>query len=980
MKTKKSGLLITTLFLLWGCMEVDTNPSLPKWELEIDAPIVKLVVKSEDIIPEDSLVYKEAVEGEDGLQYVYKDTVDIDEQEVGDQLSLDEITPQRISQSVDDVTAEGTDKHFKSEFDTVGVNPITNSTRSEVGIITLEDTDPAVTPNITMTDIYPTLPADGQNYTIPQGTDFSSIDRNIEFTDFSSATVVNGEMEIKIVNHLATELGFPTHVELLTRTGSIIGSGLDATWESGIMPGDSSSRIIDLAGYTLPGELLVRVSGKIAGSGDATGVVDESVRNSFFVVKSQARNLEVSQASAIIPEQVIDTTSSMALNAEEKNKIETAVIDKGNLSITIENTSLVNATVTFQVPSLDITPTQQGVQPFVQSFMAPANQTKKVVYDISEMAIIMDLSDQTVYYSYEIRTVDTSPEKILLHKEDDFLVDVEMYGVNSSEKITFKHITGIIEPQDIAENGEIDIISDSEIFKALISRGSITINVDNQINTTDEGLPHLILDLPDFFNLGGSPIHEERDLVPGITTIEIPLINHTLVPRNRDSGTNPDQYVIYEAKVTTQEGENGSYNVKDSIRTYIHVSELKFLEVTGKFSQDAIVTDSVMVIDDPNKLDEALLEAGTLNLTFFNNIGVVADVAFRIPALNKNGQMFHESFHLTDQVAPQQFQLPLHGYTLDLDYNGPTVDQDIAYRSTISLPEDVVMTLSFDKEILVDIALEDMRFTEVSGYIDTVIVDINPLEQSITTLPEELKNIEFSEVTMQLVFDSEIDVPVYLDLNITSKNDAGDSVTIKINQDITENPVVDIPNSKELVNIMPNKIKASGEARIVGEGSVRKSDTVKGKLFISVPFAFEISDSAFVDLEITELDTVDMPAEVTINQAVVNAKVDNGFKLGAEVTVLGSPDSSYLEISNHPDVIEIAHITVNPNDTSQVVVSMDDEVLDLLMNGGYVKPNIRLLGPEDGTTTRVLSTDSLTVWIYGTIKALIDIEGEEEEK
>ncbi len=976
MKTLKITVLAGAVAMLAGCMDINRNPSLPQWEVEVDAPITKVLVKAEDIIPEDSLIHKEAIVGEDGFQYVFKDTVDIEEQEVGDQLKMDAISPQTISQSVDDVTVEGTNKKFISEFDTVGVDPITNSTLSELGNIELNDTDPASTPEITMTEVFPALPDDGQSYTIPQGTDFDPIDKDIEFTDFSSATFVDGELEVKIVNSLVVELGYPIQVELLKTDLTPIGSGLVATWNTGVMPGDSSSRFIDLSGETLPGNITVRVSGKIAGSGDASGVVDESVRNSFFVIKSQARNLVVSQATAIVPEQVIDTTSSITLAAEEKNKVQRAVIKEGNLGISIQNDLPVDAVIDLQVSSLDETPDQTGVQPFARTINVPENQNTDVTYDINDMALVMDVSDQTVYYSYEIRTEDTSPDKVQLNKSDDFQVDMNIYGVSPSEQITFKRITGIVESQDITEIGEIDVSSDSEIHEAYISQGSITIEVDNQINLTNTALPNLVLDMPDFFDLSGVPIREERELGPGLTTIVIPLADHTLVPQSQISGSELEQYITYQSRVTTPPDELGSYDVTDSIRVNIQVTKLKFSEVTGKFSQEAMVTDSVITLDDDNKLDMAVLQEGNLNLLFTNNIGVIADVIFRLPELLKDEQPFREVIHLSDDTAPQEFVIPLDGYVLDLNYVSPDVDQQIAYRSTISLPDDSVMTLSLNQEIGVDVELTDMTFSEVSGYIDTVTVDIDPIEQSITSLPEEMKNVDFADVTIQVVFDSQIDVPVYLDLNITSENEEGETVNVFVSQNITDNPVVDIPNAKDLINIFPNKISASGQALVVGEGTVRQTDVVKGELFLSAPLAFEIGDSVFVELNVEEMDSTDIPKE--FKSAVLNAKVDNLFKFGAEVTVLGSPDSNYLKIPDHPDVLQIAHLDVDAADTSLQVLEMDEDIVEFLKTGGYMKTDVRLKGPEDGSTSRLLTTDSLTVDLYGTFKALIGAEDEEE--
>ena len=68
--------------------------------------------------------------------FVFTKVVNIDKQEVGDKLSIDDINKQ-FSQSVDNVTIEDTEVEEKIGFDPVGIDPIENKVSSEVGIIFL---------------------------------------------------------------------------------------------------------------------------------------------------------------------------------------------------------------------------------------------------------------------------------------------------------------------------------------------------------------------------------------------------------------------------------------------------------------------------------------------------------------------------------------------------------------------------------------------------------------------------------------------------------------------------------------------------------------------------------------------------------------------------------------------------------------------------------------------------------------------------
>ena len=153
----------------------------------------------------------------------------------------------------------------------------------------------------------------------------------------------------------------------------------------------------------------------------------------------------------------------------------------------------------------------------------------------------------------------------------------------------------------------------------------------------------------------------------------------------------------------------------------------------------------------------------------------------------------------------------------------------------------------------IDVLIDTLSFQEITGFIDPVIVDIDPVEEVIE-LPEELKNFQFHQVEMKLDFQSNISLPVFLDLTLTSFNDeTGDSAVKSIyHHNIIDTPIVYIDNAQQLINILPNRITATGKAE-VGDpevlGKVSSTDTLSGLLTVAAPLSFIINDSSIITID-----------------------------------------------------------------------------------------------------------------------------------
>jgi len=303
--------------------------------------------------------------------------------------------------------------------------------------------------------------SEGETITIYSETSFPTIYREITFDNFSNAEFTSGELVINIVNNLVIELGAPVTIRLLDADSSVI-IGIDddpakAEWDTGIQPSDSALGNISLAGKMLPGTIIVKITGVICGSGPQDIINVETSRNSSFVVRVQANDLEVSSAEAIIPEQTVDTTGVITL-AESDNKVQSAKIKEGTLAINITNNLPIYANLDLTISSIDVSE-DVGIQAFHQIIPLMANQSSNNAYSLTDNLLVMDINDQKVEYSYQIITIDTDPNKVLVSETDGVMVDISLYGGNPGEEITFSAFEGKVSQDPIIEEGEIDVTS-----------------------------------------------------------------------------------------------------------------------------------------------------------------------------------------------------------------------------------------------------------------------------------------------------------------------------------------------------------------------------------------------------------------------------------------------------------------------------------------------------------------------------------------
>ena len=952
----KKHFFIFLAILLFGCtLDSPDQDKLPVWSTTIEIPIIQTRIDLDTFL-EDSLISV----NEDSI-YVFNKTVEIDSVEVGDQLKIDPIEKSFV-QYASAVTVDSSNTTFTIGYDSVGLDDITELIDAKIGLVELDNIGAEETDPISFSDIMPAALVANIDAAITAGGGSSNVvvdtvalvpqQKSISFDSFSSADISSGNIDVTITNNLFIPLGAPIYVDVKNNIGTLI---FQLVWDTEIAPDSSSTITQDVSGMTLTGNMLVEVSGTSNGSQGDTVTVTTGDLSSTFTIELAARDFQVTQAIAVVPAQSISDTSSIEL-ASSETVVEEAVMSNGNLNIIVTNNLPLTGNVQLVIPSLYFGTADST---FTQNFGLAIGTFSVPTANMSGWTMAMDYTDQSLDYHYLI-TTDSTGSSVNIDSSDNVELNLAITD------IFFNEVTGQIESQTITEEGDIAIESESQIDNAHISAGQMDLVINNNIG----GVADVQLTVPELVH-GGIDLDTVLIINPGENVHSINLAGYELQPVSLE-----DQRLTYGTTTITQSGSY-TYDLNNSINVAINLSGLTFDEVTGYISQEDIVEEDVIELDNDTKVETALIDSGQIQLIIQNFIGLEADVLFSIAELSFNGSSLESSFEIASITEPQLQTIDLSGYSLNLD----VANQQVNYTSALTIDSEELLTLTLNDSIAIDVLIDTLWFSSVTGIIDTVEVTIDTVEQEISALPDDMDGFEFTNVEISIDFESDISIPVFLDLTMEASNSTGEMETSSIaNWNITDSSSVIIPNANELINIQPDMIVAYGSARVGGDGTsgtVTTDQTIAGLLSVVAPLELEIGPDAEIttDPELTtEADAGEtIPGE--IEEIKVFIRYDNEFEFGTAVTVLMSQDTLHFD-DGTADVL-VDTLLIPAGETGLDSLNLNDDRLGLFnQDSMYVQAKINVLGQTDENgnpvPSKFLSTDVLQLNIYGRIQYLID--------
>ena len=529
-----------------------------------------------------------------------------------------------------------------------------------------------------------------------------------------------------------------------------------------------------------------------------------------------------------------------------------------------------------------------------------------------------------------------------------------------------------IPAQVIAANDTVTFQqSSTKIEQADIATGSLDLSIDNSLPLSGT----INLTISSLVDGSNNPFQTSIPISPS-SSVQDPndLSAYTLV---MDTSAQQLEY-SYTIQTTATDPGYATVSQNDSVNVGIDLSNLSFSSVTGYFSSQALAVSDSLNLQTDHQIQQAVLDSGRLVITITNNMGLQADVDLGVSELHtpSNGS-FSGVIPLPAPGGTDSVVYDLHDYSIQLTGS----DQILHYSSDISLDPTQLMTLNFNDSLDINIRLADVSFSSITGVLSPVTIDIGPMNEEISALPDVLDGIDLSSVDLTLDFVSNIDIPVYLDLSIYAYNDAGEVDSLVVNNwNITDTPDTTFDGMENLINLHPNRFVASGSATIgdgVTSATISKNEFAAGSLQISAPLSFQISGDVSQEVGPESVNAGLQDNADNIERLTLYADLENQFLFGASVEVLAAKDTLSFEpgAAVKPDTLAI--LDVNPGTPDGATARLDSVILDssqfkLFRDSLYIKADVHLLGQPDGTTD-IRTTDSLFISLYGSVKYLNDL-------
>ncbi|MBN1408283.1 MAG: hypothetical protein JW956_10860 [Calditrichaceae bacterium] len=302
--------------------------------------------------------------------------------------------------------------------------------------------------------------------------------------------------------------------------------------------------------------------------------------------------------------------------------------------------------------------------------------------------------------------------------------------------------------------------------------------------------------------------------------------------------------------------------------TVLSMGELIITEGRAKVpEQTAVDSAAVEIKEKDNQIISGTVESGSIHFNIQNMLPVGCYVTVSLPNFRENGLVKTFSSRITAGMNGVITE-DISGLAVINHRSSGSVIDSLDYIATInsdSTTEPILITS--EDSVIVDVTTDSIRMASVTGIIDTVDFDIESLELDEIDVFEDIEGqIRLNDLEMHLVFENEIDLPIYANLKIVGKRtDTADSVVINVSETIkaasaSPTTIINIndaysdPSIVDLLEILPDDIKIAGNATVFGEGSVSVGDGLRARYTISSPLTIQIDEA--LTFKSNEIDSI----------------------------------------------------------------------------------------------------------------------------
>ncbi|MEJ2543649.1 MAG: hypothetical protein P8Y99_06245 [Calditrichaceae bacterium] len=498
---------------------------------------------------------------------------------------------------------------------------------------------------------------------------------------------------------------------------------------------------------------------------------------------------------------------------------------------------------------------------------------------------------------------------------------------------------------------------------------------------------------------------EFTDPIPAHTSVQSdPLSIDDLTIHN----TFRIQYIIPIAanpspRYISEEDRNGYFC------TILSVGELIAREAMAKVpAQSGDTSAAVAMKEEDQQIISGEIESGSIQFDIQNMLPVGCDVTVSLPNFRENGLVKTFSHRITAGMNGTITE-DISGLEVINHRNPGSVIDSLDYIVTVNSDSvDEYTLITSADSVIVDAATDSIRMASVTGVLDTVDFDIEPVELDEIDVFEDIEGqIRLNDLEMQLVFENQINLPIYADLKIVGKrSDTQDSVVINVSETINASSVspttvINIddsysePSIVDLLAILPDDISIEGNATVFGEGSVSVGDGLRVQYTISSPLTIQIDNA--LTFNSTEIDSItlddlgeDERDQIVNDLADVSAKFNfvNHVPVGGSFKYYMAIDSTelYSDDITNPSTKIIIEASIDPaikgsdNYVQSAVTSewnheFTDEQLDIFNYPTIYTRQVLTILSTDGEV-KIRQDDSIEIEAILDFKATVNSESD----
>ncbi|MCK4461431.1 MAG: hypothetical protein KAW46_06480, partial [candidate division Zixibacteria bacterium] len=418
------GITIIAVFLTIAQCTIE-KPESPEWTTRLTVPIVNRTYDMEELVNK------------------------IDQEGVGiDQQGNITFT---ISEALDTV---------RLDADVLATDDLTYSVTEVLGVVSIDPPtiDPVSVSLSAITGLATGLPGDSANVNSMGFDVYNTLD---QIEEFSQATVASGDVIAIVDNNLGVDLD-TVILEIYDITNAVT-VAVD-TFPNTIVAGQVDSLVISLTGKTLSNALRVNVHGHTPG-----GTITSYSTRYLSTELVFPSGLTVSSAVAQIP--AMDLAFSEQIELGETERIDTATLSTGQLTLTISNATNLSASLSVSIPDL----VTQGSSLSIDTTVPPQGQVQ-IVRDLAGSQLVPGGSSlpQLVDINVTVDIPGSGGQQVAVNQADSFYVQAELTS------LTFGSVTGVFSSTEAtfdAESFDIDIPTGFDSLE-LVS-AVLTLDIEN---------------------------------------------------------------------------------------------------------------------------------------------------------------------------------------------------------------------------------------------------------------------------------------------------------------------------------------------------------------------------------------------------------------------------------------------------------------------------------------------------------------------